>query len=244
MKTTDIIIPLNAGGSFYDDDFELRYALRSISENLTNYRDIIIVCNRPPRWLRNVKIVKQPDWSNKAITLANKRLAGALNSNADNIMWWSDDFILLKPTNSADIPVLRKGFKSLALYNEDNMWNKILRNTARVLKLHGKTTFNCESHTPCLLNRKKFIELTEIFKKELNTEPGLVTPSLYHNYFLSPMQEMDGYKATFESKTDIPYKTNGIMNGKIFLGYNDCGFTSGVKEFLTEKFINKSKYEV
>jgi len=243
MQTNDIVIPLNACGS-YHDNLELRYTLRSISESLINYRKIIIVCDRPPGWLRNVQVVKHAELHHKAVTLANKWLAGANYSNADNIVLWSDDQVLLKPINVLGIPILRDGLKQMSDYNMDIPWHEILRNTAKVLKLHGKTAFNCECHTPRLLNRKKFTALLDLFKEEINYGRGIVASSLYFNYFSYPMQDMNLYKASFESKTAVLDMTNGIIGDKIFLGYNDYGFESGINEYLKSRFSHKSKYEV
>ena len=56
------------------------------------------------------------------------------------------------------------------------------------------------------------------------------------------MLDMDKYKATFEKKAELA-KVKEKTKQNIFLGYNDKGFESGIKDFLAEKFPNKSKYE-
>lgn len=180
----------------------------------------------------------------KAVALITKRLAGAQSSSADNIVLWSDDQVLMKRVNALDLPVLRVNLKPMSQYAGKGRWHQYLRATATVLESKGKTSFNCESHSPCVLDRERFILLTDIFKKELFTEPGIVTGSLYHNYFGTIMRDMALFKTTFDTKTCINEKTKAQISAKMFLGYNDLGFDGGIKEFLDEKFSNKSKYEV
>ena len=240
--TNDIVIPLSATGSGHDD-LELRYALRAIEKNLLNYRDIIIVSDNPPKWLKNVRIIKHPEMHRKAITLFHKWQKAAQNSDADNIILWTDDEVLMRKVNALSIPVLRIGIESMFSYHGKSVWHRCLRQTAGALEDKGKPAFNCESHTPTTINRLKFIELEKIFENELSVEPGVVTASLYHNYYGSVLQDMNIFKATFETKTSVRSEIKAKTEGKMFIGYSDVGFESGVKEFLQERFPDKSKYE-
>lgn len=243
MKTTDIVIPLNADGSGNNND-EIRYCLRSIERNLIGYRYIIVVCSNPPRWLKNVAVVNVSETNRKAITLFNKRIEAAKISDADNIILWSDDQVLLKKVNALDIPTLRVGFTPMSKCLLETNWHKILRNTARVLDDNGKSCWNCESHSPCVFDRKKFISLENLFEREINEEPGIVTGSLYHNYFESIMHDINLFKTTFDSKLCKNSMTKEKIGARMFLGYNNIGFENGVKEFLLESFKYKSKNEV
>jgi len=243
MKTTDIVIPLNDDGSG-NKNFEIRYALRSIAENLYNYRDIIIVTAKVPHFIKGVTNIKQHDGNNKAITLFDKRMAGAELSNADNIVLWSDDQVLLQETNALSLPTLRRGLELMSDNTENNPWGQILRNTAKLLEWENKTCFDCESHSPNLLNRKKFIELGKIFYDEIHANPGVVTGSLYHNYYLSVMFEMDLFKTTFDGKTCAKKRTTLDFGAKMFLGYDNIGLKNGIEHFLMDKFKYKCKYEV
>lgn len=240
-KVTDIVIPLAEKGAH--DNLELRYALRSIEKYARNYRDIIIVGNNVPSWLQNVKIISSvEDSSRKNITLFRKRLAAAMESDADYKLYWCDDYVFLKMMHVKSIPALKNG-KDLLDYSGSRVWHRCLKAAGEALKTHGKTTFDCESHTPSLNERRKFIRLAEIFQKERETDPGMTVCALYHNYYGSRMLPMDKIKATFEKKVEIA-EVKEKTKGRIFLGYDDKGFESGVKDFLAEKFPEKSQYEV
>ena len=239
-STVDIVIPLAEKGAH--DNLELRYALRSIEKYAHGIRDVIVVGRNVPDWVRNVKIIDSvADSNRKNITLFRKRLAAATKSNADYNLYWCDDYVLLKAMNMMNIPVLRNS-KNLLDYSGTRVWHQCLKATGEALRKHSKTTMNCESHTPSLNDRGKFIQLAEIFKDERETEPGLTVCGLYHNYFGSRMLEMNKFKATFEKTVELS-EVKEKTKGRIFLGYNDKGFESGVKDFLAEKFPNKSKYE-
>ena len=240
-RVTDIVIPLAEKGSH--DNLELRYALRSIEKHARGYRDIIVVGRNVPSWLQNVGIIDSvEDSSRKNITLLRKRLAAAMESDADYNLYWCDDYVLLKTMNVMSIPALRND-KDLLDYSGGRVWHRCLKAAGEALKAHGKTTFDCESHTPSLNDRKKFIQLAEIFQKERETDPGLTVCALYHNYYGSRMLPMDKIKATFEKTVDFE-QVRKEAAGKLFLGYDDKGFESGVKDFLAEKFPEKSQYEV
>ena len=240
-RVTDIVIPLAEKGAH--DNLELRYALRSIEKHARGYRDIIIVGNNVPSWLQNVRIISSvEDSSRKNITLFRKRLAAAMESDADYNLYWCDDYVLLKTMNVMSIPALRND-KDLLDYSGGRVWHRCLKAAGEALKAHSKTTFDCESHTPSLNDRKKFIQLAEIFKNDRETDPGLTVCALYHNYYGNRMLPMDKIKATFEKAADVE-EVRKITRNKLFLGYDDKGFTSGVKAFLAEKFPEKSQYEV
>ena len=168
--TVDIVIPLAEKGSL--DNLELRYALRSIEKYAHGIRDVIIVGNKTPDWLRNVKIIDSVvDSNRKNITLFRKRLAAAMESDADYNLYWCDDYILLKTMNVMNIPALKNG-KNLLNYSGRRVWHQCLKASGGALQKHNKSTHNCESHTPSLNDRKRFIQLAEIFKEERETEPA------------------------------------------------------------------------
>ena len=241
IPTVDIVIPLAEKGAH--NNLELRYALRSIEKYAHGIRDIIVISRNAPAWIRKVKIIDYiTDSKRKNITLFRKRLEAAKQSDADYNLYWCDDYILLKTMNVMNIPTLYNG-KNLLDYSERRVWHQCLKATGETLHRYSKTTMNCESHTPSLNNRKKFIQLADIFNDERETEPGLTVCALYHNYYGSRMLEIGKFKATFEKKVKVA-EVREKAKDKMFLGYNDKGFESGVKGFLAEKFPKKSKYEV
>ncbi len=240
--TVDVVIPLWTEDSGYGN-LELRLALRSIEKFLSGYRNIIIVTDSPPAWLKNVKIIPHQDNSRKNINLFRKRIVAARFSDADYNLYCCDDYIFLKPIHAIDIPVLTCG-RDMASYTGDKVWHQCLRATAAALKAHDKPSRHCESHSPSLVEREKFLKLAKTFRKERETEPGLVVCGLYHNFYNSPMHPIDQFKATFESNaggTDHVAAKCGNCN---FLSFNNSGFESGVKAYLEKRFPVPSRFEV
>lgn len=239
----DIVIPLWTGGSKYDE-LELRFALRSIEKYLHGYQNIIVVADKVPAWIQNVKIIDSVlDSSRKNVNMFRKMAAAAEQSDAVSIVSWCDDFVQLKHLPASNLPAFTNG-KNLLEYTNDSVWHQCLNATGEVLKKHGKTTFNCESHTPAIFDRAKFLELAELTKAERETEPGICYVSLYQNFYESKLLDMDKYKFTAESNIGGADKAAASCAGKLFLGYDDTGFESGVREFLEKTFQKPSRYEL
>jgi len=172
-----------------------------------------------------------------------KMVAAAEQSDAISIVSWCDDFVQLKHLPASNLPAFTNG-KNLLEYTNDSIWHQCLNATGEVLKKQGKTTFNCESHTPAVFARTKFLELAELVKTERETEPGICYVSLYQNFYDSKMLDMDKYKFTAESDIGGVDKAAASCAGKLFLGYDDIGFESGVREFLEKTFQKPSRYEL
>ena len=68
--------------------------------------------------------------------------------------------------------------------------------------------------------------------------------SLYQNFYESKMLDMDKYKFTAESDIGGADKAASQCAGKLFLGYDDTGFESGVREFLEKTIQKPSRYEL
>ncbi len=240
--TVDVVIPLWTENSGYNN-LELRLALRSIEKYLSGYQDIIVVTDSPPSWLTNVKIIPHPDNSRKNINLFRKRIAAAEFSDADYNLYCCDDYIFHKPVLAMDIPALTCG-RDMASYTGSQVWHQCLRATAKILKDHNKPSRHCESHSPSLVERKKFLELAKLFEKEREIEPGLVVCGLYHNYYESTMLPIDQFKATFEANAGGANAVAEKCAGSKFLSFNNSGFESGVRSYLESLFPTPSRFEV
>lgn len=98
---TDIIIALANDSRF--NYAELRYALRSIEKNLTGYRDIYLIGEKPG-WVQNVIHIKQKDTSRKQYSIYNKFMTAAkTESVSKNFLRWDDDVYLLEKMHVDDV---------------------------------------------------------------------------------------------------------------------------------------------
>jgi len=239
----DIVFPLRTF-SAHEDNLELRYALRSIEKYLTGYRNIIVVSKAAPSWLRNVTVIDNFDDSQrKEVNFFAAILAAAEQSDADFIQVWCDDFAVLRELDAGKVLPLSNGRDLTGNPGGSSDWQRRLKLTADALSKRDKPTMNFESHTPGMFERQKFIALTEEFKSERLTAPGITCYSLYHNYYGSRTLPMNTFKATFENNAGGIDAVRDRCDGKFYLGYNDKGFDSGVKAFLEQMFSKPSQYE-
>jgi len=238
----DILIPLNAGGS-KADNLELKIALRSIEKNLSGFRRIFVVSSRPPEGFRNLGFVEcQDKYKRKQMNIHSALLtAFAADELAENVIFWADDNVLLEPLAANKLPVVHRRENLLTFSNapDAKVWHKSVRDTGEILKEHGYETVNFESHTPVMFQKSKYLALDRQF--DFYVKAGLCYISLYLNVY-PPAESvlMQQVKATFENHNIDCTK----IDGKLFVGFNDTGFRSGVGEELLRRFPDPSQYEV
>lgn len=241
MENVDVLIPLRAGGSKLDNS-ELRMALRSIEQNLSGYRNIIIVSSKRPDGFDNYRFVKCADsytYKQKNIHTALKTVM-SLPDVTEDVLFWADDNILLQPMKVSDIPRVHRPQNMMHFPNRptDRWWYRSLRNTAEALKAHGKPWTNYEAHTPILFNCKKYLELEKTY--DFMAEAGMCYISLYLNHYGVPSSvPIEQIKKTFER----PGATVESFGDAKFIGYNDGGALGGLIRALTRVFPTASKYE-
>jgi len=241
--TVDLVFPLRTF-SAHEDNLELRYALRSIEKYLTGYRNIIVVSKAAPTWLKNVTVIDAFDDSQrKEMNFFAAILASATRSDADYIQVWCDDFAILRELDAGNVLPLSSRRDLTDNPGGSTDWQRRLKLTADALFKRNRPTMNFESHTPGMFERQKFIALAEEFKSERLTAPGVTCYSLYHNYYGSRALPMNTFKATFENDAGGIDAVRDRCDGKFYLGYNDKGFDSGVKGFLSQTFPTPSRFE-
>ena len=245
LPAVDIVIPLKNEDS-KADNLELRYALRSIERYVQGVGKVIIVCPNPPEWLRNVTVIASvPNKGlRKAVSIYRNLRAGMLQSSSENVIWWLDDNVVIRPVSINMIGLYWNGC-DMADYKDDRFWHRILRNTAEALRKRGYASRNCESHLPMMFEREKFLALDSEFGDEFQDDLGLVSYSVYCNrYDIKSIGTMSSVKTTFERTPGSIRNIESAVLEKTFIGYNDAGFTKNFRDWLGKKFSQKSKYEV
>lgn len=178
---TDIIIALANDSRF--NYAELRYALRSIEKNLTGYRDIYLIGEKPG-WVQNVIHIKQKDTSRKQYSIYNKFMTAAkTESVSKNFLRWDDDVYLLEKMHVDDVKDWHGG--TLAHWSHLNinmMYRNVIRNT---LKLFPEGYYY-DIHAPRRFNKLKYQQLV---KYPWGTQE-LLTKSTYFNSVESNPVEM------------------------------------------------------
>jgi hypothetical protein len=235
----DIVIPLASASG---DNFELRYALRSIEKYLTGHNRIFIVSDVLPYWAQNVLLIKaqDPHKHNKDANIIDKvrKACTQIMDLSDTFLFWSDDQVLLKPCKCSDITPV---YSTLTpAFEPETTWRKRLKNTVDTLAKKNKAGTHWDAHVPQPFNKKLFIEITE--SVDYAQVPGYAINTLYFNMSdTKPVVQKDTVKCTVEDKMDL-FKFHELVREMRWLGYNDMGWTHCVKTYL-ERVLTKSNFE-
>ena len=226
-----------------DDNESLRLSLRSVHKNFENVRNIWVVTDNPPAWLNNATIIRAKDtFTNcKDANIINKVLAACNHTDvSDRFLFMSDDQIV-----NAKIPVNRvspvfniKGIQHYTGYSGSNRWTMRMENTLKIIsKLGGETRINWDSHVPQPIDKDKFIDVMN--RLPYTTLPGVCINTAYFGaIYEPPLIPQDDVKQTFEDIIKVP-----INLTKPYIGYNDKGYKSGLREVLLNTFNEPCMYE-
>ncbi len=244
-KKTDVVYVLGKGSRWNEN--ELRFSLRSITENLSNTGNVFIV-GECPNYLENIIHISAPDIFNPAVNadgnITTKILAACeYDRISDTFLFINDDHLVIKPMNIANVPPFHKG--QMDTYPDDywnfNHWCKRLELTKDVLLSKQLPCFNFDCHTPILIDKDKFKTIVAGF--DYKTGIGFTTKSIYGNSVLAN----EGVYLTDQKKTIFKhYKLQEIKERILpaqFLSFNDQGLNDSLKWWLIENFPNKCKYE-
>lgn len=239
-SSTDIVFTL-AGAHSPTDNEELRIALRSIDEYGEGVGKIWIITDNPPKWLTGVNIINVPDTvtNNKDANLINKlRKACSTPEVSDRFIYWSDDQAITSRIAMRDIfPVYNcRGFDYFK--GGGGKWKCRMEHTLKVVEdAGGNTSVNWDSHVPQPIDKCLFESIMS--KADYTTLPGLCINTAYFGLKgENPRFNQRDYKRTYEDD-----KSKIFDLDLLFVGYNDAGYKSGLREALLYKFPDKSRYE-
>ena len=246
----DVYYPYIEGKSIWH---ELRYSLRSLEMHLkTPFRVVII--GDCPNWVKNVyHIPVEP------ITLgAECCLRDTLNklnvymqheNTACDFLRMYDDVYLINDVKLWHFSKVRSMYSFSNMPQNEGVWWQQLRRTAKELLNVG---FNTETHFPELFDKVKMQKVFDFFDP---VNKRLLVSSLYYNtHFDScdfiPQNKVTGDGAKFYGQRAVNNFNFGPQDNiekactnKLFLNHNDDGLTDELKNWLMQKFPNKSIYE-
>lgn len=234
----DIVIPLGSKSLWQDN--ELRFALRSIEKYAKNYREIIVIGNKP-EWLKNViHIPFEEKWQKeKNIYLKIVKACRSPSITAD-FLFTNDDIILLKEIDCVRYPFYFKGILAQSINKQycDPEYLASLHNTAAALQKRNYAQNNFDTHCPIIYNKQLFIEAMS--KYNWNANYGYVIKSLYSNTL--------GIKGQYarDLKIELAYCRSEIeekIQGRDVFSFGDGALNYQLKQFLYHLFPHPSKYE-
>lgn len=159
----DIVIPLHSRTSC--DHNDLRYALRSIEMFVSGYRDIVIVTDKLPEWIKNIKHIYCQDTDRvlfKERNIATKViLACNDNSITDNFLFTNDDIFITQPFEAISMPYHYKNtiVGAAKECNAGNSYRKTIINTLNTFSKLGLVWDKYyDTHAPMVMNKNTFVE--------------------------------------------------------------------------------------
>lgn len=236
----DVIIPLGTGSR--SDNDELRILLRSIERNYLDRNRVIIACENLPAWCSDrVVHVKAADTEahNKDANLHAKVLAAIGQCEVGKFMFCADDNVFMQPVLDIGMPVLHNP-RTAADFTATSRWRIRMLNTFEFAKANGvPIKYNYECHAPQLFDGPAVHDAMSSI--DFRKQPGLCIYTTWRVVTDTWRDSLDQhiYKETAESDTCL----SSLTYGKMFLGYNDSGFSAGLRERLLALFPDKSEYE-
>ena len=234
----DVVLPLSCESRYNND--ELRICLRSIDKFLPNVGTVWLITEFAPSWLKNVQVIAVPDKHkhNKDANLFDKLLSAAIDPRvASTFLFFSDDQCLINMLNTETMKTVfnERGPKS---FSSAGTWHKRMTNTYQYLGQRGiSMSVNFDGHVPMKYTKTEFIKA--LAGVDYVPPPGFCINTLVCGLLGKvPEIKQNSVKITAEGAW-----AGTITQDKLYVGYNDTGFGSGMRTTLFRLFPDKSRYE-
>lgn len=173
-----------------DTNEDLKYSLRSIAKFVPHNK--IWIVGHKPSWVTNVGYIHVEQTENKWKNSVKNIIAACKNDNiSEDFILMNDDFFAIKPIyNLLDSINLSLGLLDEAVKKQKTKktlsnWSKAFIYLDELLNSLGveKPYYNYESHTPLLINKKKYLEVMNLplVVEFMKTNKVLHKRSLYKN---------------------------------------------------------------
>ena len=245
-----------------NDDFEIRYSLRSIAQHAPYVRKVWIYGDKPGFISDDTSIIEHVPHEATSRVLGVKTpvtnfflllfLSSLIPDLAFEYLFFCDDFYLLK-----DHPIeeARKD-----RYSEDmsrpvvrgrGLWKDSLWRTYDLLVRLGYSGYNFETHTPTYLTRKRVMAAYCDFKDFVTEDRyyGMLGPTAILNHAnkteklnLTNLHE-ENSRCGFWGKPPPYEEVVRNSEGKKFFNFDDPAFGEAIRKFLIERFPARSRYE-
>lgn len=206
----------------HKDGEELRFALRSIDKHFPH--DVVLITDKVPEWYKGEILFHKDISDRKQLNIISK----LFEVPDETFFMWNDDHFLLKPIT--EIKNWYEGTLSEALAKAQGSYYQAVRNT---LEHFGDVKYY-DIHTPCIFIRE---QIQRVFRLEWGDKEFVIKTSCLNSEEGEEMKDLKIYRPI--SKEAIEHLTKD----RIFFSTGATGFKQQMKEFLTEKFPHKSRWE-
>ena len=188
-KVIDVVYIMD--GRSKRQNIELMFSLRSVKKHLKNFRKIHIFGEDMTGVVKSTSVVKHhyvlPTEGANHQVKKHKLIDIVCESKdvSEDFILMSDDYFLLEDHDANKMPYYYSGTltdRYEGYRNQKSVSLLGLRNTIKLLKGNNYKDKYYNTHTPLLINKKKFLGLRDIYYIE-EFEKGLIYKSLYCNTY-------------------------------------------------------------
>jgi hypothetical protein len=239
----DVVYPI-MNASKYNDDWELRYSLRSLQQQ--NWVRNIYLVGHCPDWIQNITHItcSDPYVSCKDANIINKIMLACHNTKlSDNFIVNSDDQYILKPIATDDLAPMLENPNRLSEFKAKagtNSWHKRVVDTVDWCVRHGQPNWILQSHVPYIVNKNDYIAaMSQLPWGRGNGFTTHVYFNIVHEQI--PAKEPVGRTLRIKGRSVVDF--DNAAKQATFFNHNDSGFIPQVRNFLESHFSVKSKWE-
>lgn len=227
-----------------NEKLELKYAIRSVVKNFKDLKEVVIVGTKPDWFIGYHIPCDDPFKDNKDSNIILKILKVCADERiSENFMNISDDQLIIYPINSSLFKpwTIDSDLRRMGKAKKASKYGMRVLTTLSTLKKEGLPTHIYESHCPVILNKEKYKEI--LSKYDFTHGKGYVGNTLYFNNILNngeqPVENVRG----FIKKNMTMGQIITECKGKLFLGYQRRALNENLKNYLKQKFPEKTIYE-
>lgn len=235
----DLVLPLGKGSKH--DNFELRYSLRSLERYGRNVGRLFVIGERPS-WLQNVVHIPYIDRHCHERNIYEKLLIACNTAEISiDFLFWMDDIFLTESIDCENYPVThdRTLAEAIAPRHRYDGYKLSLENSLNALTKNNLPTLHYDLHRPFTYNKESFIGALGLV--DWKRPNGHVIQSIYGNACGLPSTQMDDLKFNLPLPFD---KIHEAVQGRHVFSVGDRAMTDVMKQFISEMYTQKSKYEV
>lgn len=232
-----------------ENNEELRYSLRSVAKYLPQNK--IWIVGYKPSWVQNVEYIHTEQNQGKWQNSVNNIIAACKNENiSDDFVLMNDDFFATRPIQNLEescnvaLGTLEQAIEKYIKHRSG--WFDAFRRANELLEELNieKPYYNYESHSPIIINKKKFLEFIDLPQVQnfIKSNKVLHKRSVYKNINkITPKILTDDVK--IEKDTDTNAKTKisdwiSVYDGQIYnINY------PRLNKLLKDMFPMQCKYE-
>jgi hypothetical protein len=235
----DLVLPLGTGSKH--DNFELRYSLRSLQQHGVNYGRLAVIGVRP-EWLQPDLHIPCLDRHNHERNIYEKlMIACRCNDVSSTFTFWMDDIFLTASTDLTSYPATHDGTleQQVERRHKYDGYRLSLVNSLDACLKNKIPTLHYDLHRPFVYHKETFVDAMGIV--DWNRPNGYVIQSLYGNACALPSAQMTDLKFNAPMSFDNIHEQ---VQGRHVFSVGDWAMTPVMKQFISELYTEKSKWEI